>query len=183
MQMGNHSLPARRWGRMGLVALLGLTLALVSVTAARGNGSAWHEAGATVAKKKCKKKHKSAAAVKKRCKKKRAPVVAPPAPQPQQLSNQEIIDRVTAKALEYGQQDFFFDGNYGYYSVIGDETTPFCSARSTFSGTCEGGYQWDDGSVGRCDFYEVVERDGLTGIKSHLDASFGDNGFDCYYLA
>ena len=83
--MGIHSLPARRWGRIGLVALLGLTLALVSVTAARADGSVvWHKVGATVAKKKCKKKHKSAAAAKKKkCKKKKkAPVVTPPAPQP-----------------------------------------------------------------------------------------------------
>jgi hypothetical protein len=108
-------------------------------------------------------------------------VVTPPQPQP--LGNQEIIDRVKAKALEYGQQDPDFDGDYGYYSVIGDETTPYCSARSTFSGTCEGAYEWYDGNFGRCDFYEVVERDGLTGIKSHLDTSFGFGGFDCYYLA
>jgi hypothetical protein len=81
--MGIHSLPARRWGRIGLVALLGLTLALVTLTASNANGSVWRDAGATVAKKKCKKKHKSAAtAKKKKCKKKKHPVVTPPAPQP-----------------------------------------------------------------------------------------------------
>jgi hypothetical protein len=181
--MGIHSLPARRWAQIGLVALLGLTFATVSVTAAHANGSVWHAADATVAKKKCKKGKKSAVTAKKKCKKKKAapvPVVTPPQPQP--LGNQEIIDRVKAKALEYGQQDPFFDGFYGYYSVIGDATTPYCSAKSTFSATCEGGYEWDDGDLGMCDFYEVVERDGLTGIRSHLDTSFGINGFDCYYL-
>jgi hypothetical protein len=182
MQTGIHSLPAGRWGRIGLVALLGLTLALVSVSAANGSAGIWHKAGATEAKKKCKKhKHRSASAAKKKCKKKRkAPpvVIAQPAP----LGNQEIIDRVKAKALEFGQQDPTFNGNYGYYSVTDDASTPFCSARSTFSGTCEGAWEWNDPDPGRCDFYEVVERDGLTGIKSHLDTTFGTDGFDCYYL-
>ena len=77
--MGIHSLPARRWGRIGLVALLGLTLALVTVSA--GNAKAEH---AVVAKKKkCKKKkHRSASsAKKKKCKKKVHRVVLPaPAP-------------------------------------------------------------------------------------------------------
>jgi hypothetical protein len=76
--MGIHSLPARRWGQIGLVALLGLTLALVTVSA--GHAKAGH---AVEAKKKCKKKHKSAAAAKKKkCKKKRAvtPPVTPTTP-------------------------------------------------------------------------------------------------------
>jgi hypothetical protein len=77
--MGILSLPARRWGRIGLVALLGLTMALVTLTASRASASTWHKVGATTAKKKCKKKHKSAAsAKKKKCKKKRH--VIPPAP-------------------------------------------------------------------------------------------------------
>jgi hypothetical protein len=82
--MGIHSLPARRFGRITLVALLGLTLALVTVSAGHANASVWHKAGATTAKKKkCKKKHRSAAsAKKKKCKKKHAappvtPVVLP----------------------------------------------------------------------------------------------------------
>jgi hypothetical protein len=85
MQMGIHSLPARRWGRIGLVALLGLTLALVTVSAGHASASNWHKVGATAAKKKkCKKKkHRSASAAKKKCKKKHGTVVAPPAPQPQ----------------------------------------------------------------------------------------------------
>jgi hypothetical protein len=81
LQMGIHALPARRWGRISLVALLGLTLALVTVTAGRANaGEAGH---AVVAKKKCKKKkHRSASsAKKKKCKKKMHRVVLPaPAP-------------------------------------------------------------------------------------------------------
>ncbi len=62
MQMGNHSFPARRWGQIGLVALLGLTLALVTVTT--GHASAGH---AVTAKKKCKKKkHRSASSRRRR---------------------------------------------------------------------------------------------------------------------
>lgn len=78
--MGIHSFPVRRWGRIGLVALLGLTLALVTIEA--GHARAGH---AVAAKKKCKKKGKKSAAVakKKRCKKKKSPAPAPaPAPQP-----------------------------------------------------------------------------------------------------
>src|SRR5215210_1140742 len=78
--MGIHSLPARRWGRIGLVALLGLMFLLVT---ARSNASTWHEASAghaVAAKKKCKKKHRSASSAKKKkkCKKKKKQVVAPP---------------------------------------------------------------------------------------------------------
>src|SRR4051812_1309260 len=83
--MGIHSLPARRWGRAGFVALLGLTLALFTVTASRAAASDWHKAGATIAKKKkCKKKKKhsaSSAKKKKKCKKKHKGI-APPAPTP-----------------------------------------------------------------------------------------------------
>jgi hypothetical protein len=81
MQIGIHSLPARRWGRIGVVALLGLTLAIVTVSA--GHANAGH---AVVAKKKCKKKGKKSAeaAKKKKCKKKKkAPApVAPSVPPP-----------------------------------------------------------------------------------------------------
>jgi hypothetical protein len=78
--MGIHSLPARRLGRIGLVALLGLTLALVTVSAGHSNASVGHKALATTAKKKCKKKkHRSASsAKKKKCKKKVHRVVLPP---------------------------------------------------------------------------------------------------------
>jgi hypothetical protein len=76
--MGINSLPARHWGRIGLVALLGLTLALVSVSA--GHATARGAGHAVVAKKKCKKKkHRSASsAKKKKCKKvHRLPLPAP----------------------------------------------------------------------------------------------------------
>ena len=70
--MGIHSLPVRRFGRIGLVALLGLTFALVTVAAGHARASTWQKAGATEAKKKCKKKHHSAAtSKKKKCKKKK----------------------------------------------------------------------------------------------------------------
>jgi hypothetical protein len=80
--MGIHSLPARRWGRIGLVALLGLTLALVAVTAS--NARAGAPGHAVEAKKKCKKKHRRSAGVaKKKCKKHpRVQQVTLPAPGP-----------------------------------------------------------------------------------------------------
>jgi hypothetical protein len=78
--MGIHSLPAHRWGRIGLVALLGLTLALVTVSA--GNAKTGHAVMAK--KKKCKKKKgkKSAAAAKKKHKCKKVHHVVLPAPAP-----------------------------------------------------------------------------------------------------
>jgi hypothetical protein len=80
--MGIHSLPARRWGQIGLVALLGLTLALVTVSA--GHAKAGH---AVEAKKKCKKKkHRSASSAKKKKCKKKGPVVAPPVVTPPQAT-------------------------------------------------------------------------------------------------
>jgi hypothetical protein len=77
--MGIHSLPARRWGRFGLVALLGMTLALVTITASHARaGQPGH---AVVAKKKCKKKkHHSASSAKKKCKKVHHIVLPAPAP-------------------------------------------------------------------------------------------------------
>jgi hypothetical protein len=81
--MGIHSLPARRWGRIGLVALLGLTLALVTLTAGRAHASRTSAGHAIAAKKfKCKKKkHRSASSSKKRkCKKVHRVVLPPPGP-------------------------------------------------------------------------------------------------------
>jgi hypothetical protein len=40
--MGIHSLPARRRGRIGLVALLGLALTLVTVGVGGAGASVWH---------------------------------------------------------------------------------------------------------------------------------------------
>jgi hypothetical protein len=191
--MGIHSLPARRWGRLGLVGLLGVTLALIGITTTvRASGApGTHRIAATVAKKKCKKGKKSAtAAKKKKCKRKKHVVVPPvtppaPAPTPQTLSNQEIIDRITAKALEYGQDDPDFNGNYGYWSDDMAGFIPHCRTKGNLIASCEGYWEWDDGvNEGECDFYEVVERDGLTGIKSHLDTDYDVDGFtdgvDCY---
>ena len=183
---GSWSLRGRRWIVLALVAVLGLTLAV-----AVGGASAATRVQAHAAKK-CKKHNRMASVAKKKCKKKKkaapvAPVVAPPAPTPTPLSNPEIIDRVNQKALEYGNQDSWFDGYYGYWSEDDAGFIPKCSSKSDFSATCEGWYEWYDfdfDAYGECDFYEVVERDGLTGIRSHLDTSFGSNpgdGFECYY--
>jgi len=81
MSQGSSSLPGRRWALLFVVALLGLAVA--SVTATAGASGGWQEAGATVAKKKCKKKkNHSASSAKKKCKKKKhvAPVVVPRGP-------------------------------------------------------------------------------------------------------
>jgi hypothetical protein len=76
--MGIHSLPARHWGRLTLVGLLGLTLALATVSAGHASNRG---AGHAVAAKKCKKKKKhsaSSAKKKKKCKKvHRLPLPAP----------------------------------------------------------------------------------------------------------
>jgi hypothetical protein len=78
--MGIHSLPARHLGRIAVVALLGLTLALVGVSA--GQASSRGAGHAVVAKKKkCKKKkHRSASSAKKKKCKKRVHHVVLPAP-------------------------------------------------------------------------------------------------------
>jgi hypothetical protein len=78
MQMGILSLPARQCGRLALVALLGLSLALVTVSTS--HASAGH---AVAAKKKCKKKkHRSATSSKKKKKCKKVKRVVLPAPGP-----------------------------------------------------------------------------------------------------
>src|SRR3954452_1393485 len=184
MLQGRSLLPARRWALLVVVSLLGLSVA--SATAIAGP-SGWRDAGATTAKKKCKKKHRSASSAKKKCKKKKAaPTPVAPvttAPQlPQPLTDQEIRDRVSAKAAEYCSQDPNCGGLYGSLSTFPAGSAPLCSARSDFSATCGGYYGAPDMGSGeyRCEFYEVVERDGLSGIKSHLDTTFGTNGFDCF---
>ena len=175
MLKGRSSRPARAWKLLALVAVLGLMLALATDGAGASGGPY-----AQVAKK-C-KKHRFASSAKK-CKKKHAVMPVAPAPSPQPLTNQEILGRVTSKALEYAQQDPDFDGSYGYISDDMAGTIPHCSSKSALSATCEGWYEGDDGvDVFECDFYEVVERDGLTGIKSHLDTTFGTNGFDCFLI-
>jgi hypothetical protein len=77
--MGIHSLPVRRTSRIVLVGLLGLTLALVAVTAGHARAG---QPGHAVAAKKCKKKHKHSAssAKKKKCKKVHRVVLPPPGP-------------------------------------------------------------------------------------------------------
>jgi len=79
--MGIHSVPARHWGRIALVGLLGLTLALAAVAAGQASSRSSH---AIIAKKgKCKKKKKhSASSSKKKHKCKKVHHVVLPAPAP-----------------------------------------------------------------------------------------------------
>jgi hypothetical protein len=128
--MGIHSLPIRRWGQIGLVALLGLTLALVTVSA--GHATSGH---AVTAKKKCKKKSKKSAdaAKKKKCKKKKKqtvvpPVVAPPVTPPatgHTLRASLSFNDVTTQAdLDLYVWDA--DGNLAYFdgnTIPDSETT------------------------------------------------------------
>jgi hypothetical protein len=78
---GSLSKPNRRWTVLGIVAVLALSLAVVTASA---GASIWHAASAgdaVAAKKKCKKKkHRSAAVAKKKKCKKKHKVIAPPAP-------------------------------------------------------------------------------------------------------
>ena len=79
--MGIHALPARHWGRIGLAALLGLTLALATV--GTGHATSRGAGHAVAAKKKCKKKKKhSASSAKKKHKCKKVHHVVLPAPAP-----------------------------------------------------------------------------------------------------
>lgn len=176
--MGIHSLPARRWGRIGLVALLGLMFALVTVS--EGHASAGH---AVAAKKRCKKKHSRASAAKK-CKKKKSaptPVVTPPPPAPLALTDAEVIQRVTQRAGEYCAVDeFCFD--YGYY-YDSNPSEAYCTSKSTYGWSCLGYNLEDDGvDTYACDFREIVERVGYNGITSHQDLTYGSGGWDCYVI-
>jgi hypothetical protein len=156
-----------------LVATLALAVAAPAVASSHGKAAPV----AQIAKK-CKKKHGK----KKKCKKSVPPpvVVTPPAPTPLALTANEVIDQVVLKAKQYCDADLdCYD--YGYYwdSAPGD---PYCVSKSTYAWTCDG---WNDEDNGvddpfECAFREVVERDGLNGIKSHQDLTFGDSGWDCF---
>jgi hypothetical protein len=98
---GSLSKPTRRWTLLGVVAVLALSLAVVTASA---GASMWHAASAgdaVAAKKKCKKKkHRSAAAAKKRkCKKKKhATPVAPPVVTPPKGPIERILITWTGDA-------------------------------------------------------------------------------------
>jgi hypothetical protein len=124
--------------------------------------------------KKCKKKHG-----KKKCKKSTPAPPAPPAPLA--LTDAEVISQVTRKALEYCNADPDCI-NYGYYSTDPGGQVAACSSKSTYSWSC---YGWNDEDNGvdpqfTCDFREVVERTGHNDITSHQDLTFGSGGWDCF---
>jgi hypothetical protein len=112
MQMGMNSAPVHRWGRIGLVALLGLTLALVTVTA--GHAKAGH---AVVAKKKkCKKKkHRSASTAKKKgkCKKVHHVVLPPPGPLTRATVTWSANNEVDLHAFDASGNHAGWDNNVG----------------------------------------------------------------------
>jgi hypothetical protein len=126
--------------------------------------------------KKCKKKHG-----KKKCKKSvPTPVVTPPAaPTPLALTDAEVISRVTQKAFEYCSVDpDCVDYGHYYYPSPG---LADCSSKSTYSWTCYGYNDEDDGvDTFTCDFREVVERTGYNGITSHQDLTYGTSGWSCF---
>jgi hypothetical protein len=187
MRIDVSSHPARRWSVLALIALLGLAVTFISSSAS--SASPGH---AMAAKKKCKKKHKSAATAKKKCKKKHAvvPPVTPPSPPsnptPLALTAPEVINRITEKANEYCAEDPDCV-DYGYY-WDSNPSEPYCLEISTYSWTCDG-YNIEDSDFdppnAECEFSEVVERDGYNGIKSHLNTDFGGTdgwapGWYCY---
>jgi hypothetical protein len=167
-----------RIARAGLVTLLALALALSLAPASAGAGA--HD-GATVAAKKKKKK-------KKKKRKKRtgaAPVgtAVPPAPTtPLALTEAEVVNRVVQRAEVYCNEDpSCIDSGY-YVDGTGHLE---CASRSTYAWTC---YGWNDEDAAfdppnaTCDFREIVQRTGYSGITSQQDLSFGDEGWDCYVM-
>jgi hypothetical protein len=99
--MGINSLPTRHWGRIGIVALLGLTLALATVAAGQARaGRPGHAVAAK--KKKCKKKGKksAAAAKKKKCKKVHRVVLPAPGPQVRATLAWSANDQVDLHAFD-----------------------------------------------------------------------------------
>jgi hypothetical protein len=128
---------------------------------------------------KCKKGYKKAKRHGKwKCVKKKTAYVPPLAPFP--LTEPEVKSRVEEKALQYCVVDFWQDCTASGSRVEGGSLA--CSSKSLYSWSCYGGVHRRDsiGTDHRCDFREVVERDGIGGIKSHLDTTFGDSGWHCY---
>jgi hypothetical protein len=168
----------KRFGLIALVAALGLVVA-APAAASSGKPAQAHTA------KKCKRKHH-----KKRCRKRTtapapAPTTtAPPAPLP--LTEAEVVSRVTQQAAAYCSADVYCTSSGHYFNDNADPSTARCSSKTTYSWTCEGWKVQSDSSeppnLTRCDFWEVVERDGYDGIKSHQDTSLGSGGWDCYLV-
>jgi hypothetical protein len=155
-----------------LVATLALAVAAPALASSHGRA-----APAAHIAKKCKKKHGK----KKKCKKSApAPVVTPPAPLPAALTANEVINQVILKAHQYCDVDAdCFDYGYYYDSTPGN---PYCLSKSTYSWTCNGYNDEDNGTDPpfTCEFSEVVERQGLNGITSHQDLTYGDTGWYCF---
>jgi hypothetical protein len=155
------------------VAVLALAVAAPALASSSGKPAPAHIA------KKCKKKHG-----KKKCKKSVpvTPVVTPPAPTPAALTATEVVNRVVLKAQQYCAVDPYCV-DYGYYWDTGPGD-PYCVSRTTYTWVCDG-YNDEDTDVDpeidwECEFREVVERDGLNGIKSHQDLTYGSSGWDCF---
>jgi hypothetical protein len=161
-----------------LIACVAITALVVAAPAAAASHA--RQADAHIAKK-CKKKHG-----KKRCKKSiPAPVVTPPAPPappaPLALTSSEVINQVIQKAGQYCAVDpYCFD--WGYYYVNPDPNNIACASKSTYSWSCYGWNDEDNGvdPVFTCDFREIVERTGYSGITSHQDLSYGSSGWNCH---
>ena len=134
--------------RSGLVVLVA---ALALVIAAPAEASTSAQGHARIAKK-CKKKHGK----KKKCKRHTpAPVVVtPPAPPPTPLAltDAEVITQVIQKAGEYCLDDPECV-DYGYYYDPAPGTAD-CFSRSTYSWTCYGWNDEDNGAdpIFTCDF-------------------------------
>jgi hypothetical protein len=183
MQIGSSALRGRPWTLIAMVVVLGLSVGLVVESASGSPLSNTSFVKAQVAKK-CKKSKKSAAtAKKKKCKKHRAPAVTPPAatpPTPQALTEQEVVTRIDTVALGYCNADPDCV-DWGHFTDI-DTGQLSCESKSTYSWSCYGGNEeyWldaDPAGYWLCAFLEIVERDGINGIKSHTDTGYG---WDCF---
>jgi hypothetical protein len=163
----------------GIAALLMVVLAFTFGLASAGAQA--HDGQAVAAKKSKKKKKKK----KRRGGSGAAPVgtPVPAAPTtPLALTEAEVVSRIIQRADVYCNEDPSCI-DYGYYE---DGTGHLeCASKSTYTWTC---YGWTDEDAAfdppnaTCDFREIVQRSGYSGIASYQDLTFGDEGWDCYVM-
>jgi hypothetical protein len=170
----------RRTATAALALLTALALALSFGPSTPGAGAAQGDGHAVSAAKKKKKKKK------KRKKGGGAAPVGTPVPAapmtPLALTEAEVINQIVQRAGVYCDEDPNCI-DFGYYEDGSGALE--CASRSTYSWTC---YGWNDEDAGfdppnaTCDFREIVQRSGYSGITSQQDLSFGDEGWDCYVM-
>jgi hypothetical protein len=157
-----------------LMLVIVAALALVVASPAAANNSI-KQPTAHVAKKKCKKK-------KKKCKKKKAapaPYIPPAAPANLALTESEVRSAVNQAAYNYCLPDIYC---YDYGIYVDYSGGPIsCASKSTYEWNC---YGWNDEFDGfafySCDFREIVDRVGYSGLSHRQDSTYGNGGWLCY---